>query len=75
MTRSHPIAMSSRLLVAFGVIAVLAVGVSATADAQGLVQGVQQGAREGNRRPVRSAAYWAARSAGSSAWSPELPAF
>lgn len=49
MTRSHPIAMSSRLLVALGVIAVLEAGVSATADAQGLVQGVQQGAREGNK--------------------------
>lgn len=49
MTRSHPIAMSSRLLVALGVIAVLAAGVSAPAHAQGLVQGVQQGAREGNK--------------------------
>ena len=49
MTRSHPIAMSSRLLVALGAIAVLAGGVPATADAQGLVQGVQQGAREGNK--------------------------
>ena len=49
MTRSHPIAMSSRLLVALGVMVVLAAGVPATADAQGLVQGVQQGAREGNK--------------------------
>lgn len=49
MTRSHPIAMSSRLLVALGAIVALAVGVPAAADAQGLVQGVQQGAREGNK--------------------------
>jgi hypothetical protein len=49
MTRSHPIAMSSRWLAVLGAIAVLATGVSATADAQGLVQGVQQGAREGNK--------------------------
>ena len=49
MTRSQPIAMLSRLLVALGAIVMLAVGASATADAQGLVQGVQQGAREGNK--------------------------
>jgi len=50
MTRpqqSAPIA--SRLLFALGAIVVLALGVSATANAQGLVQGVQQGAREGNK--------------------------
>lgn len=47
MDRSQHIAMPSRLLVALGVIVMLAVG--APANAQGLVEGVQQGAREGNK--------------------------
>jgi len=50
MTRTQQIApIASRLLFALGTIVVLALGVSATANAQGLVQGVQQGAREGNK--------------------------
>ena len=50
MTRPQQIApIASRLLFALGAIVVLALGVSATANAQGLVQGVQQGAREGNK--------------------------
>ena len=50
MTRPQQIApILSRLLFALGTIVVLALGVSATANAQGLVQGVQQGAREGNK--------------------------
>ena len=39
----------SRLRIALGAIALLALGLPATANAQGLVQGVQQGAREGNK--------------------------
>ncbi len=38
----------SRLGVAFGLVAMLAIGVSATVDAQ-VVQGVEKGAREGNK--------------------------
>src|SRR5437899_11900744 len=50
MTRPQQIAPTlSRLLFALGAILTLAVGASATANAQGLVQGVQQGAREGNK--------------------------
>src|SRR5438309_1968534 len=50
MNRPQQIApIASRLLFALGTIVVLALGVSATANAQGLVQGVQQGAREGNK--------------------------
>ena len=50
MTRPLHIApMPSRLRFALGAIAMLALGVPATANAQGLVQGVQQGAREGNK--------------------------
>ncbi|MEH2555655.1 hypothetical protein V1286_003184 [Bradyrhizobium algeriense] len=50
MTRPQQIApIPSRLLFALGVILMLALGASATANAQGLVQGVQQGAREGNK--------------------------
>ena len=50
MTRPQQIApILSRLLFALGAILTLAVGASATANAQGLVQGVQQGAREGNK--------------------------
>ena len=50
MTRPQQIAPRlSRLLFALGAILTLAVGASATANAQGLVQGVQQGAREGNK--------------------------
>ena len=50
MTRTQQIApIASRLLFALGVSVMLAIGVSATANAQGLVQGVQQGAREGNK--------------------------
>ena len=41
--------IASRLLLALGASFMLALGVSATANAQGLVQGVQQGAREGNK--------------------------
>jgi hypothetical protein len=49
MDRSQHIAMPSRLLVALGAIALLAVGSPAAVNAQGLVEGVQQGAREGNK--------------------------
>ena len=50
MTRTQQIApIASRLLFALGASVMLAIGVSATANAQGLVQGVQQGAREGNK--------------------------
>ena len=50
MTRPQQIApIASRLLFALGASFMLALGVSATANAQGLVQGVQQGAREGNK--------------------------
>ena len=50
MTSPKQIARApSRLRFALGAIALLALGASATANAQGLVQGVQQGAREGNK--------------------------
>jgi hypothetical protein len=50
MTNPKQIArVPSRLRSALGAIALLALGASATANAQGLVQGVQQGAREGNK--------------------------
>ena len=50
MTRPQQIApIPSRLLFTLGAILTLALGASATANAQGLVQGVQQGAREGNK--------------------------
>jgi hypothetical protein len=50
MTRPQQIApIPPRLLFALGAILTLALGASATANAQGLVQGVQQGAREGNK--------------------------
>jgi len=50
MTNPEQIArVRSRLRFAFGAIALLTLGPSATANAQGLVQGVQQGAREGNK--------------------------
>jgi len=50
MTRPQQIAPKpSRLLFALGAVLTLAIGASATANAQGLVQGVQQGAREGNK--------------------------
>src|SRR5207302_6535887 len=50
MTRTQQIApIASRLLFALGASVMLAIGVSATANAQGLVQGVQKGAREGNK--------------------------
>src|SRR5690349_13441350 len=42
MDRSQHIAMPSRLLVALGAIALLAVGSPAAVNAQGLVEGVQQ---------------------------------
>ena len=50
MTNPEQIArVPSRLRFALGAIALLALGASAPANAQGLVQGVQQGAREGNK--------------------------
>jgi hypothetical protein len=50
MTRPQHIAPTpSRLLVALGAVAVLAISAPATVNAQGLVQGVEQGAREGNK--------------------------
>src|SRR5512138_3666857 len=48
MIRPRQVA-STRLRIALGAIAMLALGASATVNAQGLVQGVQQGAREGNK--------------------------
>jgi hypothetical protein len=45
----HIAPKSSRLRFALGALVMLALGASATANAQGLVQGVQQGAREGNK--------------------------
>jgi LTXXQ motif family protein len=50
MTRPEQIAhVRSRRYFALATLVVLALGTSATANAQGLVQGVQQGAREGNK--------------------------